>query len=151
MNVYWRTCETRQELLNFLSKITQKLPSHSPSADSCSVHMNFLRWPRSVTPADKDFLPVFLTLNLIWLPDQKYSGRKFLPDFSQESFHVARPPARSLIQFTVFPWHASWHVSLCGFSRCQDVEDGELTFRAKASTWRKKKTSEVQHQKVRVV
>lgn len=43
------------------------------------------------------------------------------------------PPARSLIQFTVFPWHVSWHVSLCGFGRCQDVEERRTSEPSEAS------------------
>ncbi len=64
----------------------------SPSIDSCSVHINFLFWPCLVTRRRR-FSASFLTLKLIWLQDQKYS-EEFLPDFSQESFHVASlPPA----------------------------------------------------------
>ncbi len=42
------------------------------------------------------------------------------------------PPACSLIQFTVFPWHVSWRVSLCGFSCCQRVEQRRASELSKA-------------------
>lgn len=98
--------ETLDLTLNFYSVklfISFNNQKYLTLMDSCCVHIHFLFWPCLVTRSSS---ASFMTQSLVWPLDQKYS-EEFLPDFSQEWFHVASlPPAPcSSLQFShdMFP------------------------------------------------
>lgn len=69
----------------------------------------------------EDLLPVFWLKASFgcWIWKRRGDvGARFFPGI----ISCGEPPACSLVQFAVFPWHVSWHVSLCGFSHCQEAE-----------------------------
>lgn len=87
----------------------------------CYNHQKYQRWIPALT------LFAHQDKNIFCLQPHLAAGTETFRRISARFFpgiiSCGEPPACSLIQFAVFPWHVSWHVSLSGFRRCQDVEE----------------------------